>query len=119
MEFGLIKIPFRVYSITSYQVCPLVFTWVTVPLTSFILAADQDEHGRLDIQHQMLRSIMGGLYMNAEHVRRVLQPRDGPDPPAVLDIGTGSGSWAIDMALEFPHVEVWTALGRRLQAFYR
>ena len=42
-----------------------------------------------------------------EDVRRVLAPRkDSERQPAVLDIGSGSGSWMVDMAKMFPHADV-------------
>jgi len=69
--------------------------------------ADSDEHGRLDVQHRMLRIKMDGLYWTAEAVRPILAPRpEGSEPPAILDIGTGSGSWVVDMARQFPHCDV-------------
>lgn len=63
-----------------------------IPGLKVITAADVDEHGRLDIQHQMLKVKMGGLYWPSDHVRRILAPRpEGSEPPAILDVGTGSG----------------------------
>lgn len=54
--------------------------------------ADVDEHGRLDIQHEMLKIKLGGLCWPLHHVRRILAPRpEGAEAPAVMDIGTGSG----------------------------
>lgn len=88
------------------------------------MPADVDEHGRLDIQHETLKIQMGALYYPVDLVRRILAPRPpGDQAPAILDIGTGSGecaihrskgasvtfcqgSWAVDMAEEFPHAEV-------------
>lgn len=74
----------------------------------------------------MLKAKMGSLYWDREAVREVLRPRpEGVEPPAILDVGTGSGacfytvpsalrrnhspligSWVVDMAEEFPHAEV-------------
>lgn len=43
--------------------------------------------------------------MRPDAVRRTLAPRQDV-VPAIIDVGTGSGSWAIDMGRHFPHAEV-------------
>ena len=53
----------------------------------------------------MLKRKMHGIYVRGDAVRRAMGPRNGP-PPAALDIGTGSGTWAIDMGKQFPHAEI-------------
>ncbi|KAG8897595.1 hypothetical protein FRB99_008052 [Tulasnella sp. 403] len=79
----------------------------TVNRTSnhYMLPADEAEHSRLDIQHEMLRLKMDGLFFRPDVVKQILAPRRNP-VPAVLDIGTGSGSWVVDMAKAFPHARV-------------
>ncbi|KAI0664665.1 S-adenosyl-L-methionine-dependent methyltransferase [Cubamyces menziesii] len=72
---------------------------------TYFLPADTEEHRRLDLQHQVITLALGGLYPAPDLVRRALRPRPGK-APAVLDVGTGSGSWAIDMAKQFPHCTV-------------
>lgn len=78
----------------------------------------------MDIQHNIYKAMVGGLYPARDLVRRALAPRNG-SAPQILDVGTGSGTWyissapervrgphngflgrAIEMALEFPHCEV-------------
>ncbi|KAG8925281.1 hypothetical protein FRC02_009797 [Tulasnella sp. 418] len=72
----------------------------------YMLPADSAEHNRLDVQHILLRLVLGNsLYPAQDIVRKALSPHQ-QERPAVLDIGTGSGRWAIDMAAEFPHAEV-------------
>ncbi|KAG8955733.1 hypothetical protein FRC04_007724 [Tulasnella sp. 424] len=71
----------------------------------YMLPADDDEHSRLDMQHLALRLHLNSLYPSKHLVDHALREGQEP-PPAVLDVGTGSGRWAIDMALQFPHVEV-------------
>lgn len=44
----------------------------------------------VDRQHDALK-----LLMNGNHMRRIRHPR------SILDIGTGTGAWAIDVAREF------------------
>ncbi|KAG8988847.1 hypothetical protein FRB93_003940 [Tulasnella sp. JGI-2019a] len=71
----------------------------------YILPVDGTEHKRLDGQHELIRLRYEGLYPRVDDVRRVLAPRPGYTPK-VLDIGTGSGIWAVEMAHEFPHAQV-------------
>ncbi|KAI8989708.1 S-adenosyl-L-methionine-dependent methyltransferase [Trametes punicea] len=72
---------------------------------TYFLPADTEEHRRLDLQHQVITLALGGLYPAPDLVRRALRPRPGK-APGVLDVGTGSGSWAIDIAKQFPHCNV-------------
>ncbi len=56
---------------------------------------DIEEMNRLDFQHFMLRALLRGNYIAP--IRR---------PQSVLDVGTGTGRWAREMAVEFPDANV-------------
>lgn len=61
----------------------------------YAMPADLAEINRLDFQHYLLRYIFQGLY--AAPVR---------SPASILDVGTGTGRWAYEMAQFFPHAQV-------------
>ncbi|KAG0131899.1 S-adenosyl-L-methionine-dependent methyltransferase [Tuber indicum] len=61
---------------------------------AYVLPNDEAESDRLDLQHQML-TLLFGLH------RAPLQ-----NPQKILDIGTGTGIWAVEMADKFPSSEV-------------
>src|SRR5579875_1731580 len=61
----------------------------------YALPADMSETNRLDFQHYMLRYALQGNY-----AAPIQYPRD------ILDVGTGTGRWAIEMAQFFPHANV-------------
>ncbi|KAG8949518.1 hypothetical protein FRC04_008451 [Tulasnella sp. 424] len=69
-------------------------------------ASNATERTRLDAKHRGLRLSLGGLYTPAESVREALRLREDGRQPAILDVGTGAGNWAEDMAREFPHAKV-------------
>lgn len=57
----------------------------------YILLRDVDEMNRLDFQHYVLRQAFRGNFLAP-----IEQPR------AILDVGTGTGRWAREIALAFP-----------------
>jgi SAM-dependent methyltransferase len=61
----------------------------------YVLPKDEAEIHRLDFQHYMLRYAMQGNYLAP-----IGQPHD------ILDVGTGTGRWALEMAHAFPNANV-------------
>ncbi|KAK5092900.1 hypothetical protein LTR70_010183 [Exophiala xenobiotica] len=62
----------------------------------YVLPNDEQEQERLDLQHHIWRSILGGSLFTAPLKQ----------PLRILDLGTGTGIWAIDMADQSPYAEV-------------
>ncbi len=61
----------------------------------YLLPKDDEEIHRLDFQHYMLKGALGGNF--SAPVER---------PNAILDVATGTGRWAIEMARQFPRATV-------------
>ncbi|KAL5477022.1 hypothetical protein ACEPAI_3209 [Sanghuangporus weigelae] len=73
------------------------------------LPADKQEMDRLSLQHRIWKLMAGELYpKEAENaVQNALhRAKDDLSPPMILDVGSGSGTWAVEMALKFPHAKV-------------
>ncbi|KAK6212228.1 hypothetical protein QIS74_10182 [Colletotrichum tabaci] len=62
----------------------------------YALPNDDAEQEREDMKHAMIVTLCGGALHNA--------PLENPQN--ILDIGTGTGIWAIDMGDEYPEAEV-------------
>ncbi|PVF98449.1 S-adenosyl-L-methionine-dependent methyltransferase [Serendipita vermifera] len=60
----------------------------------------------LDWHHEAMKLCLDGLYPCPDTVKAVLAPEQGTTK-RILDIGCGIGTWCVEMAKEFPHVEVW------------
>ncbi|KIO21975.1 hypothetical protein M407DRAFT_122663 [Tulasnella calospora MUT 4182] len=71
-----------------------------------MLPADGVEHRRLDAQHQAVTTMLGGLFPADSGVQEILLQGSDEYKPRVLDVGTGSGAWAIDIAIKYPNAEV-------------
>jgi ubiquinone/menaquinone biosynthesis C-methylase UbiE len=61
----------------------------------YLLPKDDAEIHRLDFQHYMLHAALRSNYLAP-----IGQPRD------ILDVGTGTGRWALEMALAFPAANI-------------
>lgn len=61
----------------------------------YSLPKDDQEISRLDFQHYMLRYALRGNYAAPVH-----------HPSSVLDVGCGTGRWAVEMATHFPGARV-------------
>ncbi|KAI0714217.1 S-adenosyl-L-methionine-dependent methyltransferase [Cerioporus squamosus] len=68
------------------------------------LPVDAEEQQRQNGLHQLLRRLTGALSVGP--VRDVLGHLPG-EQRRVLDLGTGTGSWVLDMAREFPDVRFY------------
>ncbi|KAG5815068.1 hypothetical protein H9Q74_011915, partial [Fusarium xylarioides] len=67
----------------------------------YVLPNDDQEQQRLDLQHHIWRLLLGG----ALHTAPLPNP-DSPDEYRILDLGCGTGIWAIEMADEYPNATV-------------
>ncbi|TDL19309.1 S-adenosyl-L-methionine-dependent methyltransferase [Rickenella mellea] len=72
---------------------------------SYLFPSDENEFNRLKKNHLIHLLKLGKLYVEKERVQLVMAPVEG-DTKRILDLGTGSGCWAIGMANEFSHAEV-------------
>jgi SAM-dependent methyltransferase len=77
-----------------------------------VLPNDDAEQERLDLQHHIWRLLLQGALYTAP--LRIPQPGDPSSAAApggsefrILDLGCGTGIWAIDMADEFPRASVF------------
>ncbi|KAI5808399.1 S-adenosyl-L-methionine-dependent methyltransferase [Pyronema omphalodes] len=62
----------------------------------YLMPTDEKEQDRLDLNHEIMRMVWDDKLHKA--------PLDAPH--RILDIGTGTGIWAIDMADQYPMAEV-------------
>ncbi|KAF4537576.1 Tam domain methyltransferase protein [Lasiodiplodia theobromae] len=63
---------------------------------SYLFPNDEPESERLDLQYELLKVLFG--------MRDYFAPLH--DPRKILDIGTGTGKWAIEMASQFPNADI-------------
>lgn len=63
----------------------------------YVMPNDEQEQARLDLHHHLWRLMTGGTLFRA--------PVD-PSTMRVLDLGTGTGIWAMDMADQYPNATI-------------
>jgi ubiquinone/menaquinone biosynthesis C-methylase UbiE len=70
---------------------------ISTPADASVIASSSgsQEIGRRDFQHRLLRQALRGAY--AAPIG---------EPAAILDVGCGTGRWALEMAERFPHAHV-------------
>ncbi|KAK2743784.1 hypothetical protein FQN57_004721 [Myotisia sp. PD_48] len=75
----------------------------------YMYPCDETEQDRLDLMHKLL-SVARVERLHDPHVRIPPPPPNGVmargQSPRILDLGCGTGIWAIDMAKEYPHAYV-------------
>ncbi|KAJ5508517.1 hypothetical protein N7527_010660 [Penicillium freii] len=59
---------------------------------------DQEEQDRLALAHHLFKLLTGGNLNRA--------PINGTNPRRILDIGTGPGEWALEMAEDYPQADI-------------
>lgn len=72
----------------------------------YVIPNDDQEQMRLDLQHALFMRTFGGLLYLCPAGKKSQDGGDGKDPKRVLDIGTGTGIWAIDYADDHPEAHV-------------
>nr|XP_019011766.1 uncharacterized protein I206_03872 [Kwoniella pini CBS 10737]OCF50547.1 hypothetical protein I206_03872 [Kwoniella pini CBS 10737] len=65
---------------------------------------DVVEQERREAEHHLLRILLGHPFY--ERISEILKDTSNHHRKKVLDVGTGEGTWAIEMADLFPHVKI-------------
>lgn len=68
---------------------PIITRYIHLTSLAYLYPNDEQELDRLDMQHHMFKIVMDGKLYNV--------PLD--NPKQILDIGTGSGIWPIEMGM--------------------
>ncbi len=82
----------------SASTADIDFQWIEgrrLPNTPYMLPKDWQETHRLDLQHVMLSSLLGG---------NIVAPIG--NPTSILDVGCGTGRWCQEMATTFPNAHI-------------
>lgn len=69
---------------------------------TYVLPNDDSEQERLELHHHIWRLLIGGSLYSAP----LPDPDTKPDL-RILDLGTGTGAWAMDMADEFSNSQIY------------
>lgn len=98
-----ISIPVHILILSLSPPLPFIFLnshiIVTHPIAAYYFPNDATERERLEDQHDIFKLILDG--------RNFLAPLSRENPPRrILDVGTGTGTWAIDMGDDFPSAQV-------------
>ncbi|RPA80916.1 S-adenosyl-L-methionine-dependent methyltransferase, partial [Ascobolus immersus RN42] len=79
----------------------------TAKTTEYLIPNDEAEQSRLDLVHHLWGLILSGDLHRAPIDAAEIKRRAGSEEPfRVLDLGTGTGIWAIDFGDEYPGAEV-------------
>ncbi|KAF9265442.1 S-adenosyl-L-methionine-dependent methyltransferase [Marasmius fiardii PR-910] len=68
----------------------------------YLLPADEDETKRFELHQRLMQFVFGGK----NYVGPIRETLQFGQHRRILDLGTGSGLWAVSMADEFPRAEV-------------
>jgi len=91
---------YRIKGDRTYQISPFIHPHLVrfhgIKKSSYPLPNDEEEHKRLDNLQLACRELLGG---------NVFAPIS-PTPTNILDVGTGSGAWCVEVAKQFPMASV-------------
>lgn len=67
---------------------------------------DESEAKRMALQHELFKLCLGGALVDTKLPFGTSAPAHASSPFTILDVGSGSGLWACEMAQAYPHVNI-------------